>query len=158
MLVKMNCGRAWAEIGSIIFSSDGINGVLAQVTFFGSQFHGFAGRIFESELVIADRAIDIENNAAGILADGLGFVFGKRDVLVDDFHRAFGDGAFLFLLKRSENGLVHVIRDFRGGPADQFEQRILQYVHRAKAREGCGGVQATLQLCALVLDEGYSGL
>jgi len=64
-------------------------------------------------LVKANWTIDIENNAAGVLANGLRFVFRQRYVLVDDLHRAFGDGSFLFLFERIEDGLVHVIGDFR---------------------------------------------
>ena len=57
----------------------------------------------------------------------------------------------LLALQRGEDGLVHVVRDFGRGAADQFQQRILQRIHRTKAKRARNvsqmlvGVAARLQ-------------
>ena len=137
MLVKMNGGRAGTDVGAVVLAGEGIHGVLAEEALLGGELDGLAGGLLEGGLVEADGAIDVEDDAAGVLADGLGLGFGQRDVLLDDLHRASGDGALLFTFERIEDGLVHVVRDFGRGAADEFQQRVLQHIHRTQAkREG----------------------
>ena len=88
----------------------------------------------ESELVEADGAVDVEDNAAGVLADGLGLGLGQGDVLLDDLHRAGGDGPLLLALQGIEDGLMHIIRYLGRGAADKFQQRVLERIHRRKAK------------------------
>src|ERR1035438_8637913 len=85
-------------------------GVLAEEPFLGGQFHGFAGGLLEAELVVADGALHIEDDAAGVLADGLRLVLGQDDVLLNDLHRAGGDGALLLPFERIEDGLMQIGR------------------------------------------------
>jgi len=81
-----------------------------------------AGSFFKGELVEPERAFDVENDAAGVLANRLGLGAGQPDVLLDDFHRAFGNGALLFLFQRPNYGCMNIIRDFSGGAANEFQQ------------------------------------
>jgi hypothetical protein len=89
--MKMKCGRTWADVGAVVFSGEGVDGILAEKTFFSRKRHGFAGGFGECDLIEADRAIDIKQNAAGVLTDGLGFVFCERDIFIDDPDRIGGE-------------------------------------------------------------------
>ena len=79
--------------------------------------NGFTRCVGKGELIEIYRAIDVENDAAGILANRLGLLLCQRDVLIDDLHRALGDGALLFPFERLDDGFMHIVRDF--GPTFQ---------------------------------------
>ena len=134
VLVEVEGGRAGPDVGAVVLAGDRVHGVLPQEPLLRGQLHGLARGLLEAELVVADGAIHIENDAAGVLADGLRLVLRQGDVLLDDLHRAGGDGALLLAFERIEDGLMHVVRDFRRGAADEFQQRILQHIHRPKAK------------------------
>jgi hypothetical protein len=80
-------------------------------------------------LVKAYGAINKEQDASGILTNGLGLIAGQRDILIDYFHRAFCYRALFLLFQRRENGAMDIVRDFGRGTPDEFEQRIQQQVH-----------------------------
>ncbi len=61
---------------------------------------------------------------------GCDFVSGQRDVLVNDLERIGGEGIFLLALQRGENGAMHVVGNFGGGAADEFDEGILQLAHK----------------------------
>ena len=84
------------------------------------------GCFFEMDLVKSNRALEVEDDAAGILADGLGFLSGQLDVALDDFHRRLRDRSLFFVFQRLDNRLVDVIGDFRRGASNQLDQRLLQ--------------------------------
>jgi hypothetical protein len=126
----MDCGRAGTEIRAVVLAGEGIHRVLAEETFLRRLHHGIARGFLESDLVKTGRAIHVENHAAGVLADGLGFIFRELDVLLDDLHRGLGDGALLLGFERGERGAVDVVRDFSGGATDQLQKRFLQQLHR----------------------------
>ena len=122
MLMKMKRGRARPAIRAVIFSGQRVHGILPQITFFRCQLHGFACGFSEVDLVEADRTIHIKQNAAGVLANRLRLGFRQRDVLVNDFEGVGGEGIFLFVLQRREDGLMHVAGNFGGRAADEFDQ------------------------------------
>jgi hypothetical protein len=51
-------------------------------------------------------------------------------MLVNDLHRILGDGALLLIFQRGENGLMHVVGNFGGRAADEFDEGILQLAHK----------------------------
>src|SRR5581483_6473886 len=67
MLMKMEGGRAGPDVRAVVFAGQGIDRILAEITFLRRLFHGFARGFFEGDLVEADGAIDIKNNTAGVL-------------------------------------------------------------------------------------------
>src|ERR1039458_8364227 len=145
----MDGRRAGTHIGAVVLAGDRIHRILAQKPFLRRQLHRFPRRLFEAELVVAYRAIHIEDYAAGVLADGLRLVLGDSNVLLDDLHRAGGDGALLLAFEGIEDGLMYVIRDFGRGAADEFQQRILQHIHRPKAKRVRKPSQTVLGLSAV---------
>ena len=76
-----------------------IHRILSQITLLRGQLHGFPGRLRKCNLVKPDRAIHIKQNAAGVLADGLRFLFGQFNVALDDFQRILGNRTLLFLFQ-----------------------------------------------------------
>ena len=130
MLMKMKRRRARPAVRAVVLAGERIHGILAEKTFLRRELHGFARRFGKRDLVEADRAIHVKQNAAGVLANGLRFVFRQRDVLVNDLHRIRGEGAFLFVFQRREDGLMHVVGNFGGRAADEFDQGILQLAHK----------------------------
>ena len=122
MLVKMKCGRARTAIRAVVFASERIHGVLPEKTFFRRQLHCFARGFGKGDLVKPDGTIHIEQNAAGVLANRLRLGFRQRNVLVNDLEGVGGEGVFLLVLQRREDGLMHVARDFGGRAADEFDQ------------------------------------
>ena len=143
--MEVNGGRTGSHVGAVVLAGDGVHGVLPEEPLLRGQLYGFAGGLLETELVVAEGALDVENDAAGVLADGLRLVLGDSNVLLDDLHRAGGDGALLLAFEGIEDGLMHVIRDFRRGAADEFQQRILQHIHRPKAKRGRRASQLSQQ-------------
>ena len=129
MLVEMERGRAGADVGAVVDARQRVHRILSQVAFLRRLFDRQATGILERNLVRADRAVDIKQDAPGVLTDRLRLLFRQRDVTLDDLHRGLGDGAFLLPFQRIEDGFLHVIRDFSGRAADQFNQGILQRVH-----------------------------
>src|SRR5262249_40989523 len=99
MLIEMNCRRTRAEVRPIILSSNRIYRILSKISFLGCRFYRLASCFRKYELIETDWAIDIKKNAPGILADGLGLRLCQGDILLDDLHRALGDGALLFPLE-----------------------------------------------------------
>ena len=77
MLMKMKRGRARPDVRAVILAGERIHGVLAQITLLRRQLHGFLRRFLKRDLVEADRAIHVEQNAAGVLADRLRLLFGQ---------------------------------------------------------------------------------
>ena len=128
--MEMKRRRARPAIRAVVFSREGIHGILAEKTFLGRELHGFLRRFFKTDLIKADRTIHIKQNAAGVLANGLRLVFRDGDVLVNDFHRVGREGVFLLVLQRREDGLMHVVRNLGGRAADKFDQGILQLAHK----------------------------
>ena len=112
MLVEMNRRRARTAIRPVVLARERIHGILPEITLLGGQLHRFARCFGKSDLIKPDGTIHVKQNAAGILADRLRLLFRQRDVPVNDFQRALGNRAFLFLFQRREDGLVHVIGDF----------------------------------------------
>jgi hypothetical protein len=100
---------------------------------------------FWRDLVVADRTIHVEQDAAGVLTDGLRFVFRQRDVLIHDFERVLREGIFLLILQRREDGLVDVVGNLGRRAADQFDQGIQQFTHKYSLSVGvsAGSVNAT---------------
>ena len=129
MLVEMECGRAGADVGAVVDARQRVHRILSQVAFLRRLFDRQATGILERNLVHADRAIDVKQDAPRVLTDRLRLLFRQRDVAIDDLHRGLSDGALLLPFQRIEDGSLHVIRDFSGRAADQFNQGILQRVH-----------------------------
>ena len=129
MLMKMKRRRAGAHIRSVIDAGERVHRVLPQVTEFGRFFHRQTRRVLERDLVHPHRALDIKQNAAGVLADRLGFLFCELNVAVDDFHRGLGDGALFLPLQRIKDGFLHVVGNLGGSAANQLNQRILKRIH-----------------------------
>src|SRR5262245_49834658 len=100
----MNRRRAGADVGAVVDAGERIDGVLSEEPLLCRKLYSVLCRLLEGNLVVTHRAIDIEEDAAGILANGLGLLFGQRDVALDDLHRALGDGPFLLPFERRENG------------------------------------------------------
>jgi len=134
VLIKVEGGRAGADVGAVVFAGDGVHRILAQIPLLGGPFHRGAGGARKVKLVEAPGAIHIKQDAAGVLADGLRFVFGQRYISLDDLHCAGGDRALLFARQRCQEGLVDIVGDFSRGAADQFQQRVFQRVHRPQAK------------------------
>ena len=130
MLMKMKRRRAGTAVRAVVFTGERIHRILAQITFLGRELHGFARGFGKGDLIEADRTIHVKQNAAGVLADRLRFVFGDGDVLVNDLHRVLRDGALLLIFQRGEDGLMDVIGNFGGGAADEFDEGILQLAHK----------------------------
>ena len=84
MLMKMKRRCARPDVRAVVLAGERIHGVLAEITFLRRQRHGVARGLGERDLVEADRAIHVKQNAARVLADGLRLVFRQRDVLVND--------------------------------------------------------------------------
>ena len=112
MLVKVEGRRAGTDVRAVVFAGDGVHGILAEEAFFGGQLDGVAGGVGKGELVETDGTVHEEKDAAGVLANGLGLGLGEGDVLLDDLHRAFSDGPFLFAFEGVENRPVDVVGDF----------------------------------------------
>ena len=141
MLMEVHGRRAGADVGTVVGTVDGIDGVLAEVTPFGGFGDGEAGGFFEVDLVESDWGIDVEQDATCVLADGLGFLFGELDILLDDFHRGLGDATGFFTFEGREDGALNIVGDFGGRPADNFDQRIQEHIHVwATVRLGFSGV------------------
>src|SRR5262245_36097373 len=109
MLVKMDRGRTGSDVRSIVLAAERINRVLPEITFLRRQLHRFARRFLESNLVETHRAIDVKQDAARVLANGLRLLFRQLDVAVDYFHRGFSDGSLLLLLQRAYDRVLHVV-------------------------------------------------
>ena len=118
VLVEMEVGRADADVGAVVDAGEGVDGILAEATFFSGNFDGFFCGLFKRDLIQADGAADIKKNAAGVLADGLGFLAGEIDIALDDFESGLGDGPFFFFFEGGQDGLLDIVRDFRGSAAD----------------------------------------
>ena len=100
MLMKMKRGRARPDVRAVVLAGERIHGVLAEITFLRRERHGVARGLGEGDLVEADGAIHVKQNAPRVLADRLGLVFRQRDVLVNDLDRVLGNRPFLFLFER----------------------------------------------------------
>ena len=141
MLMEVHGRGAGANVGAVVGTVDRIDGVLAEVTPFGGFGDGEAGGFFEVDLVEPNWGIDVEQNTACVLADGLGLLFSELDILFDDLHRGLGDAAGLFAFEGGEDGALNIVGDFGGGPADNFDQRIQEHIHVwATVRLGFSGV------------------
>ena len=127
--MEMHGGGTRSDVRPVVSAGDRVYRVLPKIAFLRGERDHLAGGFLKGGLIKTYGAVDIKNDAARVLANGLRFVARQRDILVDNLHRALGDGALLFLLERSEDGLVHVFGDFRGRSANQFEQRIGQQIH-----------------------------
>ena len=103
--------------------------VLSKITHFRRLLHSRLCGLGEGHLIESDRAIHVEDDAAGVLADGLGLVPRQGDVLVDDLHRRLGNGPLLLVFQGGENGAVNIVRNLGRGSADQFQQRSLKFTH-----------------------------
>ena len=122
MLVKMDGRRTGPHVCAIILAGDGVHRVLAEITLLRGRRHGLPGRFLKRDLVETDGAIYVKDDAAGILADGLGFLFRQLDVLLDDLESRLGDRALLLILKGRQNGFLHVIRYLGRRTAYQLDQ------------------------------------
>ena len=120
--MKMECRRARTAVRAVVLARQRIHGILPQITFLRGQLHGFAPDLGERDLVGADRTVHIKQNAAGILTDGLRFIFGDRDILIHDFQSVSGERTLLLVLQRSEDNFVDIIRDFSRRAADEFDE------------------------------------
>ena len=120
--MKMKRRRTRPAIRAVVLAGERIHGILAEKTFFRRQLHRFARRFGKRDLVKADRTIHIKQNAAGVLADRLRLGFRQRDVLVNDLEGVGGEGIFLLVLQRREDGLMHVVGNLGGRAADEFDQ------------------------------------
>src|ERR1700754_130994 len=116
--MKMKRGRARADVCAVIDAGERVHGVLPEKTFLRCKCYSLPCRLCKSELIESDRAIYVKQDASGILADGLRLLLRQRDVAVDNLDSILGDGAFLFVFQRSENGLMNVIRNLGGSATD----------------------------------------
>ena len=133
--MKMKRRRARPDVRAVVLAGERIHGVLAEIAFLRGQRHGFASGFGERDLVEANRAIHVKQNAPRVLADGLRLVLRQRNILVNDLESVGCEGVLLLVFQRRKDGLVDVTRDFSRGPADQFEQGVLQFTHKlAKPR------------------------
>ena len=129
MLVKMQGGGAGTDIRAVVDSGERVHRILSQVTELCRLFHGQAGGVLERDLVQPHRDIHVKQYAAGVLADGLGFLPGDGDIALDDFHGALGNGPLFLAFQRLKDRPLHVVGDFGGSAADQLDQRLLKGVH-----------------------------
>ena len=120
--MEMNGRRAGADVGAVVFAGEGIDGIVAEITFLGGLRDGRARGFGKGHLVVAHRTVHIEQHAAGVLAERLRLLFGQRNVLVDDLDGIGGDGALLFRLQRGQNGLMNIVGNLGRRAADQFDQ------------------------------------
>ena len=122
MLMKMKRRRPGTDVGAVIDAGERVHRVLPQVTKLGRLLHRQTSCVFKRDLVHVHRTVHVKQNAAGILANGLGFLFRQRDIALDDFQRRLGDGSFLLPFERVENRFLHVVGNLSGGPPNQFNQ------------------------------------
>src|SRR5438552_8392668 len=113
VLMKMNCRGTWPDIGAIVYAGNRVDGVLPQKPFFCGESDGFAEGLFEFDFIETDGAIDVKNDAAGILADRLRLLFCQVNVLLDDLHRRLRDRALLLAFERGKNRSLDIIRNLR---------------------------------------------
>ena len=125
-LMKMERGRAGTAVGAVILARERIHGILSQIPFFCGEGHRLARGLSKADLVVADGAVHIKQDAAGVLAEGLGLGFRQRDVLVNDLDGIGRQRILLLVLERRQQGPMHVVRNFGGRAADQFNQGIMQ--------------------------------
>jgi hypothetical protein len=121
MLVEMHGRGTGANVCAVIAARNRIDRVLPKKAFLRREFYRFSRRVRKGEFVKANRAIHVENDAAGILANGLRLGFGEGDVLLDDLHRTFGNSTLLLALKGSQDSTVHVIGNFSRSAPDKFQ-------------------------------------
>ena len=124
VLMKMKRRRARPDVRAIIFAGERIHGILAEITFLRRQRHGFARRLGERHLIVADRHVHKKQNAAGVLADGLRLGFRERDVLVNDLEGVGRERIFLLVLQRRKNRAMDVVGNLGRRAADEFDEGI----------------------------------
>ena len=133
MLLKMERRRSGPHVSAVIDPGEGVHRILPQIAEFGRLLHRQTGGVFKRDLVQLHRTFDVKQNAAGVLANGLGLLFRQRNVAIDDFQRRLGDGPLFLTLERIHDRLQHVIGNLGGCAANQFQQRILKRVHTLPA-------------------------
>jgi len=126
-----NDGGAWTDVCAVVHAGERIDGILPEVSFLGRLFHGDAGVFFKSNLIEGDGAIDVKDDAAGILADRLRFAFGEFNVLLDNLQRILRDGAFLLIFERAQNGGLNVVWNFGRSAPNQFHEGVFECDHKS---------------------------
>src|SRR5206468_11534156 len=66
LLVKMQRGRARANIRTVIDAAERVDRILPQVTELGRLLHRQTSRVLKGNLVQTNRAIDVKQDAAGV--------------------------------------------------------------------------------------------
>ena len=129
MLMEMESGRAGTDIRAIVLAGERVYRVLAEVSLGGGGPDGGAGGFSEGDLVEVYGALDVKEDATGILTEGLRLAFGQFDIALDDFHGTGGDGAFFFIFETGDQGAMDVFGDFGAGTPNQFNERSQECGH-----------------------------
>ena len=114
--------RAGADVCAVVFASEGIDRILPKKSLLGSFDHRCARDVGKLHLIVPHRTIHIKKHTAGVLTKRLGFLFGQRDVALNDFHGTLGNGVLLFVFQCHENSALYIIRNLRRRAADDFDQ------------------------------------
>ncbi len=138
MLLEMESGSAGTDVRAIVLAGERVDRVLAEVSLGGGGSNGGSGGFSEGDLVEIYGALNVKEDATGILTEGLRLAFGQFDIALDDFHGTGGDGAFFLIFETGDQGAMDVFGDFGAGTPNQFNERSQEWGH-AGWRMGDGG-------------------
>src|SRR4051794_11590840 len=93
----MEARHAGADVGALVPAGEAVDAVLPQVTLFGRGHDRLADDLAQDLGVRLFWIMNIEKDAAGVLAEGLALYLGQADVLLDDLERVLAGGALGFL-------------------------------------------------------------
>ncbi len=118
-------GWKWND-GLGILAGDGIHRVLPQVAYLGRLDHRLFIGLAEGRLVAPGGQVGVTDDHAGVLAQGLGLVFGHDDVVANHLEGVAADGILLFPTQALMDSPDHVGRQFGRRAADQLQEVLLQ--------------------------------
>ena len=142
--MNMDGGRTRTDIGAIVHTGQGIDGILPQVTLSGGGGDRRPTGLFERQWVETDGSIHVKDDASGILTNRLRLLLRQGDVAVDDLQGAFGNGTLFLLLQRCQESPMDILRDFGRSSANQLDERVKQGVHALGDEVVLVGVDAAL--------------
>src|SRR5688572_30823320 len=112
---------------------------------------GVGGDLFELDLVVANRRVDVEKDGPGVLAQRQRVLAGEADVAADDVQGHVGVRSLRLVFARCSNGANDIVGELGGGAANQLENGLKQRgLRRDVANGSCRshGVEESIKALA----------